>query len=103
MFNVVARAQIARLNAELLSEYLTNHAPKHGIVYHPRTHAICAVNTGSYVRPEIVPVRVNASGVETVESFMARGGSVTKLAPSTKYQTVAVVKSRPTRFATSRG
>ena len=85
-------------------------SPRHGMILHPKTTMLMAYNVGSFVRPEIARVAVRKSTIanaiaveETVASFLARGGSVTKVAPCNRGQKVAVVKSKPTRFAVSRG
>jgi len=78
----------------------------HGVVYGPSSHEPVAMNVGSRVRPEVVPVRVNLpTGAETVASFLARGGRIVTGAPKVAKgaSLVGMVKSGTTRVVTSRG
>ena len=77
----------------------------HGTVYGPSSHEVVAYNFGSRVRPEVATVRVNTSGVESVASFLARGGQIVKGAPKVARgaSIVSVVRSRPSHIAKSRG
>jgi hypothetical protein len=74
-------------------------------IYSPRTGGIVAWNFGTFIRPAVAPIRVNTIGAETVESYLARGGRILKAAPKVAKGAalVSVVRSRPTRIATSRG
>ena len=74
-------------------------------VYSPRTGEIVAWNFGTFVRPNVAPIRVTNIGDETIDSYLARGGRILKAAPKVAKGAalVSVVRSRPTRIATSRG
>lgn len=62
-------------------------------------------NVGTQVRPEIVRVVGTFTGIETVEQFLARGGSITVGAPKIAKGAALVntIKSGSTRIAVSRG
>jgi len=77
----------------------------HGTVYHPVSHRIAGYNFGSRVRPDVAPIAVNASGFETVASFLARGGRIVTGAPKVAHGAMLVetIKSGTTRVAVSRG
>jgi hypothetical protein len=66
----------ARRQVEYL-RLLEGASKGHGTVYHPVSHRIAGYNFGSRVRPDVAPIAVNASGFETVASFLARGGRIT--------------------------
>lgn len=74
-------------------------------IYHPTRHTIYAYNFGSRVRPNVAPIRVNTSGFETLESYLARGGRILTGAPkvATGAALVRLVRSRSTKSAKSRG
>lgn len=74
-------------------------------IYHPTRHTIYAYNFGSRVRPNVAQIDVNASGFETVASFLARGGRIITGAPKVARgaSVVSHVRSRSTHVATSRG
>lgn len=80
-------------------------AKKKGTLYHPTNGSIIGFNFCTYVRPDVAPIRVNAMGAETLESYLARGGRIVKGAPKVAKGAalVSVVRSRPTRVAKSRG
>ena len=71
-------------------------------VYSMDMSNIVGQNVGSIVRPEIVKVDPKTK-TETVDMFLARGGQITKGAPCMRGYAAPVVKSKPTRFAVSRG
>lgn len=106
MLTYTARAILAQINAgPSIPE-----SPKHGLIVNRRKNRIVGYNLGSFVRPEICQMTVRKTrgsgiveAVETVESFLNRGNTITKLAPCTKHQKTQTIKSRPTRFAVSRG
>lgn len=78
----------------------------HGTIYGPASREIVAYNFGSAVRPDVAPITVSrATGAETVESFLARGGRIVTGAPKVAKgaSVVGLVGSRPTRVRTSRG
>ena len=73
-------------------------------LYSPRTGGIVAWNFGTFVRPNVAPITVNAIGDETVASYLARGGRILKAAPkSAKGVSSALIRVRPTHVRTSRG
>lgn len=69
------------------------------------TGTLVGQNIGTVVRPNVVRVVGTFTGVETVEQFLARGGSITVGAPKTAKgaTVVGVVKTGTTRVAVSRG
>lgn len=71
-------------------------------VYSMNMAQIVGQNVGTIVRPEIVRVDP-ATKTETVANFLARGGSIKRGAPCLRGMVTPVVKSKPTRFAVSRG
>lgn len=71
-------------------------------VYSMDMAQIVGQNVGSIVRPEIVKVDP-VTRTETVEMFLARGGEIKRGPVSMKGYAAPVVKSKPTRFAVSRG
>lgn len=107
MLTIAASARLSFLNA---SRSVLPESPKHGLILHPKTSMAMAYNVGSYVRPEIAKIAVRRTNIagrvdasETVASFLARGGQIAKCAPCLRGQKTPMVKSKPTRFATSRG
>lgn len=56
-----------------------------------KTGNIIGVNVGTAVRPEVIPVDPN-TGIESVEMFLARGGSIVKCAPCTRGQKKQTVR-----------
>lgn len=69
------------------------------------TGTLVGQNIGTVVRPNVVRVVGTFTGVETVEQFLARGGSITVGASKTAKgaTVVGVVKTGTTRVAVSRG
>jgi hypothetical protein len=108
MLNRTATAVVRVQSAQSYSRKLFALAVQsgHGIVYGPSSHEPVAMNVGSRVRPEVVPVTVNVTtGAETVASFLARGGSI-KRGPSVVargFRSGDVVKVSPSRIVRSRG
>jgi hypothetical protein len=65
-------------------------------LFNPKTGDIIGVNVGSSVRPEIIPVDPS-TGIESVEMFLARGGSVVKCDPCTRGQKNSTVRVKGSR------
>lgn len=81
------------------------HQSGHGALYHPYTHEVYAFNFGSHKIADVAYINVNANGSETIESFLARGGQITKGAPKVAKGATLVrtVRVHATRVRTSRG
>lgn len=98
------RVAAARAYQTKIHTFAMHHG--HGTVYGPASHEIVAFNFGSSVRPDVAPISVSrATGAETVESFLARGGRIVTGAPKVAKgaSLVRVVKSGTTRVRVSRG
>ena len=97
---VVRESVIVREYRTLLAQ----GAKRKGTVYHAAHGHIVGFNFGTSIRPEVAPIRVNAIGAETLESYLARGGRILKGAPkSAKGLRAVTMRVRPTHVRTSRG
>lgn len=106
MLNQVETAVVCAFVANREHQILVaTGAKKKGTVYHPERGHIIGFNFGSSVRPDVAPIRVNRSGFETMESYLARGGRILTGAPkvATGAALVRLVRSRSTKVAQSRG
>ena len=91
--------------SELLALMTRHGAKRRGTVYSPSHGWIVGYNFGTSIRPEVSPIKVTAAGVETVASYLSRGGRILKGTPKVAIGAILVttVKSGTTRVVTSRG